>query len=341
MPIAPPPDDLGLWPQVNALVEWPDTDEDRMRTLAASWGEAAGHADTLSQLDLGDLASWSDQAGGAFRGTMFELVAATRSVGTSMRELQTAATTFADTVTTAKQGIVDVIVRNLPAYGLTLQLDPAVAGAAQQRFVTEIAAWIRSLLDSLAARVPAPPPFEPPGLPKEPTTLDTIGDVAGIVSGIAGVAAFVPGLTAVAAPLALIAGGVALGAHSLDAVVNGPTSSTAATLTGDTLTLFSGARTAMLASSWADYIRSAEGPSDLMRLAAGTITDDPVRQTQGAVALSSALTVGGQAPNVATLVYPGDTDVQETGSDLTDGKLLLNYGKLLRDPGANLMRFLR
>ncbi|KMS90334.1 putative T7SS-secreted protein [Prauserella rugosa] len=51
--------------------------------------------------------------------------------------------------------------------------------------------------------------------------LETINDIAGIVSAIAGVLSFVPGLNAIAAPVALISGAIALGTRVADNTING------------------------------------------------------------------------------------------------------------------------
>lgn len=219
MPIAPPSSAHDLWPRVNALVEWPDTDEDRMRLLAAEWGEAAGHTEPLSRLDLGPIgAAWADPAGQAFHGRMSALGAAAGEVGARMRALQTLTAAFATDVTSAKQTIVDVINANIPLYAKAGQLDPAVAAATQDRFVTEIAAWLNAYLASLAGHGPPPPPFVPPEGPaqEEENWGKWIGDLAGVVSAVAGTAALIPPLTPFAAPIALIAGGVALAGHAYD-----------------------------------------------------------------------------------------------------------------------------
>ncbi|PSL52822.1 hypothetical protein B0I31_111109 [Saccharothrix carnea] len=181
--------DACAWPPVNALVEWPDTDEDVVRLLAAEWGEAAGHTEPLSRLDLGPIgAAWADPPGQAFHGRMTALGTAAGEVGTRMRALQTLAAAFATDVTSAKQTIVDVINANIPLYAKAAQLDPAVAASTQDRFVTEIAAWLNAYLASLAGHGPLPPPFVPPEGPaeEEENWGKTIGDAAGVVSAVAG-----------------------------------------------------------------------------------------------------------------------------------------------------------
>ena len=201
-------------------------------------------------------------------------------------------------------------------------------------------------MDPGAARLtgrtgPTPAPFEPPTLPKAPTTLDTIGDIAGFVSSVAGIAAMVPGATFVAAPLALLSGGVALGAHALDAAVNGADDSTASTLTSNALGSALGYRTWRNAADFADWMRASETPAPIINAAAAAVTDNPVQQARGAVALHSALTVGGQAPTVAGWMYPGDIDAQEASENLAEAKVLLNAGKLLPNPAVDALRFLR
>ncbi|RKR91877.1 hypothetical protein BDK92_6305 [Micromonospora pisi] len=346
MPIAPPPTDLGLWPRVNALVEWPDTDEDRVRALAASWGEAAGHVDTLRQFDMGDLVGWTDQAGDAFRRSMFDLFVATHGVGTGMRDLQTLVTSFADTVAAAKQGIVNTIVRNLPAYALTLQLDPAISPAAQQRFVTDTAAWIQEMLDSLAGQGPTPAPFEPPPLPKEPTVLGTIGDAASVFSSVASLAAFIPGATAVAVPLALLGNAVALGAHGLDMAVNGDQAPTTSVTLASDLLGFGGnlVKAAQNADNLAGLLKGSSTPSSPARTfedLAGLVTTNPVKQFEGAVALQAGATAASQVPTVLTWTHPGDIDAQDAKSEATWAKVAINGAKLVPQPALETLRILR
>jgi hypothetical protein len=341
MPIEPPPNILGLWSRVNALVEWPDTDEDKMRELATAWGEAAGHGERLRQADVGPLGlNWPDPAGYAFRTSMFDLSAAIQGVSRQMGEYRATTAAFADSVTTAKQGIVDVIMNNLSAYALTLQLDPEIFAAAQQRFVTEIANWIHQHLAALAGQGPTPPPFEPPALPREPSVLARVGDVAGLVSSVAGIAAFAPPATAVAVPLALLAGTVALGAHTLDAMINGPTPTTIPTLASDALGFAFGVRTAQTAGDLATYLRWSE-PAPAVMHAAGLVTDSPVRQVSGAVALQSGLVAATSVPTALMLADPNNEAAQELRPEAAWSKVGINSMKLVPSTAVDALRMMR
>jgi hypothetical protein len=341
MPIEPPPNILGLWSRVNALVEWPDTDEDKMRELATAWGEAAGHAERLRQADVGPLGpNWTDPAGDAFRIEMFYLFSSIQGVSQQMGEYQATTAPFADSVTKAKQGIVDVIMNNLSAYALTLQLDPEIYAAAQQRFVTEIANWIHQHLAALAGQGPTPPPFEPPALPREPSVLARVGDAAGLVSSLAGIAAFVPPATAVAVPLALLGGTVALGAHTLDAMINGPTPTTIPTLVSDGLGFGFGVRTAMAAGDLATYLRWSE-PAPAFMHAAGAMTDSPVRQVTGAVGLQSGLVAATSMPSAMMLADPNNEAAQDLRPEAAWSKVGINTLKLLPDSAVGALRIMR
>ncbi|MFD0205828.1 MULTISPECIES: WXG100-like domain-containing protein [Saccharothrix] len=308
MPIAPPSSAHGLWPRVNALVEWPDTDEDMMRLLAAEWGEAAGHTEPLSRLDLGPIATaWADPAGQAFHGRMTALGAAAGEVGTRMHALQTLAAAFATDVTSAKQTIVDVINANIPLYAKAAQLDPAVAAATQDRFVTEIAAWLNAYLASLAGHGPPPPPFVPPEGPAKEGDGDTvfgeIGKWAGVTSAVAGTLALIPGVNAFAAPVALLAGGVALAANATDMAITGDFD--LATLVGDTLGVLPGVAAIKNAEHAITGIGSLLRAADtgfeaapLLKAAAEGVFSNPAVSTGVAVGVQGGVSLATQVPAI-------------------------------------------
>jgi hypothetical protein len=92
-----------LWPLVKAQSGWPESDEDRMRTMGAGWRRQGDAFVRTGRFDLGDIrGAWPDEAGVAFdRRAVGDLGTAART-GSDMIELGRRAEAYAEQVAGVK-----------------------------------------------------------------------------------------------------------------------------------------------------------------------------------------------------------------------------------------------
>jgi hypothetical protein len=147
MPVAEPPDTLGLWSAVKARSGWVDTDEDTVRELAALWRRAGDHFTTAWHYETTDVrAAWRDQAGTDFAGHVAIERNTAGRVGVSCGQQGNHADAFAQVVANTKQDIRNIIATALPAYAA---LHASVAGRLMRgRFVGLVASQVNKALEN-------------------------------------------------------------------------------------------------------------------------------------------------------------------------------------------------
>lgn len=164
--IAEPPDTYGLWGAVKAAAPpaWPDTDEDRMGSLAATWKASSLPFTGMSQTDTGGLRpAWDDAAGYAYAGRLDMLKSRAAITASEMDGMSAKTYRFRTLVEEIKNGIVELIEMNLESYGYTMNLPDGVREEVQSWFVSDIAAGVRELMNTDVAAW-LPPDTNPDGL---------------------------------------------------------------------------------------------------------------------------------------------------------------------------------
>jgi hypothetical protein len=157
--IPEPPDTYGLWGRVQAAAPpaWPDTDEDRMGTLATTWKQAAEPFAATAATDVSGLRpAWPDPAGEAYGVRLTEIRTAAGTSADAMNRVSGTTERFATIVTQVKSGIRELIEVNIPRYELTFQLVDGVREQVQGYFVTHIAEGVRELMNTDVGGLIAP-----------------------------------------------------------------------------------------------------------------------------------------------------------------------------------------
>lgn len=163
MVVSQPSGEFGLWPRVQALAPWPETNEDTVRSLASELRNGAQLFATTGQKSLDPVATaWSDSAGqdhvAKMRGN---LDAATRTAG-DLSGLATKTDNFVGVVTAVKTDIRNTVEQNIPPYGTTFQLPNGVREATQKLYVETLADWANSRVENGASQVTGPSPANNP-----------------------------------------------------------------------------------------------------------------------------------------------------------------------------------
>lgn len=157
--IAEPPDTYGLWSQVKARSEWPDTDEVRMAALGHEYEAMARTYDDAAGTDLRGLAgAWTDEEGRRYAGRAYNAVAASAVVADTMRLLGGNAATFAEVVARAKSDIVTAVEGGIAAYGTTAGMPPGVAAGVWAAIVDQVAGQVNTIIGDAAKALPVVPP---------------------------------------------------------------------------------------------------------------------------------------------------------------------------------------
>jgi hypothetical protein len=138
--IAEPPDTFGLWSQVKAQSEWPDTDEVAMAALGAAYVDmAANHEKAAKVRTDGAAANWTDEAGALFVRRVGESTQEAGRLAATMQKLGDNASRFAASVADTKTVIRDMVTSAIPGYGALALAPPGVREMLQAQFVTTLA----------------------------------------------------------------------------------------------------------------------------------------------------------------------------------------------------------
>lgn len=163
MVVSQPSGDFGLWPRVQALAPWPETNEDVVQSLADELRNGAQLFTTTGQQSLEPVAAaWRDSAGQDHVTKMQgNLDAATRTAG-DLSGLATKTDNFVGVVTAVKTDIRDTVERNIPPYGSLYQLPNGVREAAEQLYVDTLADWTNSRVENGASQITGASPANNP-----------------------------------------------------------------------------------------------------------------------------------------------------------------------------------
>ncbi|MEV5542571.1 polymorphic toxin type 44 domain-containing protein [Saccharopolyspora shandongensis] len=127
---------------------WPETDQDRMRDLAAAWRDAS-LAFTTPPVHYGEFGeAWPDSAGQIFATHVGHIVAATGVVRLSCVQQSNHAALFANIVEDTKNKISNLIFSNSEAYGALPKMQERLAS-----FAADVAIKVRSIVDGAAQAV--------------------------------------------------------------------------------------------------------------------------------------------------------------------------------------------
>ncbi|WP_436491901.1 polymorphic toxin type 44 domain-containing protein [Actinokineospora sp. HUAS TT18] len=147
MTVQEPPDTFGLWSAVKSRSGWPDTNEDTVRALAATW-RRAGDTFNAAVYPTGEARrAWPDQAGVDFAGKLAVVNNDAARVGLSCHQHSNHANAFAAIVTGAKNDINGTLRVAIPIYGL---IRGPFSGFARRRFVQATAAIVNRIISNAA-----------------------------------------------------------------------------------------------------------------------------------------------------------------------------------------------
>jgi hypothetical protein len=325
MAVPEPPDTFGLWSAVRPRIGgWIESDEDQLSALSQQWTDAgtAFHDVLLGNHVYGPVATggllhlqqgWTDEAGHLWQRQILAIGQSVNSRVAEMRALAAHAAAFADDVTYAKEQIVQAIEQNIDLYGELVTLPDGADAAAQEHFVAQLAGAINGFLDSLAGSIAGretgvTADADRPHIEGDPAaeraswqTVSKTGDIAGMVSSTAGGVALLsvefPPVAVLAGAVALIAGGIAVGAHSA-AFAHEPSVGGAIALGTDGLALAPGVGALGAGKT---LLEAATEPADgWVRVASG-LSHDPETLASG---IQAASNFGPQVPTLASLIQP-------------------------------------